>query len=386
MFSPKSHSVINIIAWMSLIAIAIPTAAMVILIAVFDGLSEAVAKLESAMDGDIEVVARRGQTLRYDDIAKARIAEIEGVEAVAPYLEQSVIASSAGRRVTLMVRGVEHSYFDVMELAPLVEAGRLESIFAGDMLLGTALCGELGAYGIGTEIELYALNRKQMSSLLPMSGISHITTHLGGAINGNEEISSSLALAELGRVQRLLNYPDRISGIAVSIAAGCDAKSIAARIEEVAGEEYKAITRQEKNASINAILKMEKYAIVLIGAMIILIATFSIVGAVIMLITEKQRDIATLRALGAKKSLIRNIFIGEGMLLTMTGCGIGTLVGCGIALLQQHYKIVKIPGDSFLQGYPVSLNAMDVMLIVAIVIITGSVVSWSTVHARLKSR
>ncbi|MBO5832061.1 MAG: ABC transporter permease [Alistipes sp.] len=386
MFSPKSHSVINIIAWMSLIAIAIPTAAMVILIAVFDGLSEAVAKLESAMDGDIEVVARRGQTLRYDDIAKARIAEIEGVEAVAPYLEQSVIASSAGRRVTLMVRGVEHSYFDVMELAPLVEAGRLESIFAGDMLLGTALCGELGAYGIGTEIELYALNRKQMSSLLPMSGISHITTHLGGAVNGNEEISSSLALAELGRVQRLLNYPDRISGMAVSIAAGCDAKSIAARIEEVAGEKYKAITRQEKNASINAILKMEKYAIVLIGAMIILIATFSIVGAVIMLITEKQRDIATLRALGAKKSLIRNIFIGEGMLLTMTGCGIGTLVGCGIALLQQHYKIVKIPGDSFLQGYPVSLNAMDVMLIVAIVIITGSVVSWSTVHARLKSR
>ena len=145
------------------------------------------------------------------------------------------------------------------------------------------------------------------------------------------------------------------------------------------------VTRDEKNASINAILKMEKYAILLIGALIILIATFSIVGTVIMLITEKQRDIAILKALGASKSLIRNIFVGEGVLLTTIGCLVGTILGCCVALLQQHYNFVKIPGDSFLQGYPVSLNIGDVALIVMIVIITGSIVSWATVRTRLKS-
>ena len=384
MFSPKSHSVINIIAWVSLIAVAVPTAAMVILVAVFDGLSETVAKLESAIDADIEVVARRGQTLRYEEVDTAQIANIEGVEAIAPYIEQSVMASSAGRRVTLELRGVDRSYFEVMDVAPLVEAGRLESIFSGDILLGTSLCSDLGAYGIGTEIELYALNRKQISTLLPMSGISRMTTHLGGAVNGNNDISTTLAIAELGRVQRLLNYNDRVSAIAIRIAEGCDARRVATEIESVVGEEYKAVTRAEKNASINAILRMEKYAIVLIGALIILVATFSIVGAVIMLITEKQRDIHTLRALGAKRGLVNNIFVGEGVLLTAAGCLLGTIIGCAIALLQQHFKWVKIPGDSFLNGYPVSLNLWDVALIVAIVIVIGTIVSWATVRTRLK--
>jgi lipoprotein-releasing system permease protein len=385
MFSPKSHSVINIIAWVSLIAVAVPTAAMVILMAVFDGLSQTVAKLDSAIDGDIEIVARRGSTFRSDEVDITEIANIEGVEAIAPYIEQSIMASSAGRRVTVVVRGVARDYFDVVALEGLVEAGRLESIFAGDVLLGTALCGQLGAYGIGTEIELYALNRKQISTLLPIGGISRLTTHLGGAINGNNEISSTLAIAEIERVQRLLNYTGRISALAIRIGEGKDAKRVAQSIENVVGEEFRCVTREEKNASINAILRMEKYAIMLIGALIILVATFAIVGAVVMLITEKQRDIKTLRALGAKRSLIERIFVGEGMLLCVAGCALGTLIGCGIALIQQHFGIVKIPGDTLLENYPVSLNIGDVATIVIIVIITGSVVSWATVRARLRS-
>ena len=385
MFSPKSHSVINIIAWVSLIAVAVPSAAMVILMAVFDGLSQTVAKLDSAIDGDIEIVARRGSTFRSDEVDITEIANIEGVEAIAPYIEQSIMASSAGRRVTVVVRGVARDYFDVVALEGLVEAGRLESIFAGDVLLGTALCGQLGAYGIGTEIELYALNRKQISTLLPIGGISRLTTHLGGAINGNNEISSTLTIAEIERVQRLLNYTGRVSALAIRIGEGKDAKRVAQSIENAVGEEFRCVTREEKNASINAILRMEKYAIMLIGALIILVATFSIVGAVVMLITEKQRDIKTLRALGAKRSLIERIFVGEGMLLCVAGCALGTLIGCGIALIQQHFGIVKIPGDTLLENYPVSLNIGDVATIVIIVIITGSVVSWATVRARLRS-
>ena len=213
MFSPKSHSVINIIAWVSLIAVAVPTAAMIILMAVFNGLSEAVAELNSAIDGDMEVVARRGQTMEYSTSDLDVIAEVEGVQAVAPYLEQSVIASSAGRRITLTLRGVERSYSDVMALEQLIAVGSIESIYSGDIVLGTALCSSLGLYGIGTQIELYALNRRQISTLLPMGGISRMTTYLGGAVNGNEEISSTLAIAELNRVQSLLNYPNSCRGL-----------------------------------------------------------------------------------------------------------------------------------------------------------------------------
>lgn len=385
-FSPKSNSVINIIACISLIAVAVPTAAMIILLSMFDGLSSAIERLNAAIDADMEVVAARGQTFALGDVAIEQIASCDGVEAVAPYIEQSVMASSAGRRTTIVLRGVDSRYFDVVALDELLQAGRLESIYSGDLLLGVGICSELGAYGIGTQIELYALNRRQMSTLLPMSGISRMTTHLGGAVMGNNDISSTLAIGEIGRVQSLLNYNDRVSAIAIRAKDGADIAQLEHTIEALAGEDMDVVTREEKYASTNAILRMERFAILLIGSLIVLIATFSIVGTVLMLITEKRRDIATLRALGAKHSLIVRIFTGEGALLTLAGVLLGTLLGTAIALAQQHFAIVKIPGDQLLGSYPVELNIGDIAVVVMVVIATGSLVSWLTVRAKLKDR
>ena len=384
MFSPKSNSVINIIACVSLVAVAVPTAAMIILLAMVDGLGGVIARLDAAVDADIEVVAERGQTIAVADIDLDHILHIEGVAAAAPYIEQSVMALAAGRRTTIALRGVDRNYFDVMAIDEFVQAGRLESIYSGDIVLGVGLCSELAAFGIGTEIELFALNRKQISTLLPMSGISRMTTHLGGAVMGNNEISSSLALAEMERVQRLLNYEGRITAIAIKLLPNADLMTTKSRIESCVGEGIRVMTREEKNASINAIYKMERYAILLIGLMIILIATFSIIGTVIMLITEKQRDIETLKALGAGQRLITSIVVGEGALLTVTGCAIGTLLGCVVALLQQELGLVKIPGDQLIGSYPVDLNIADVALVVVLVLAVGIVISWLTVRAQLR--
>lgn len=384
MFSPKSHSVINIIAFVSLIAVAVPTAAMIILLGMFAGLSGTIEELSAATDADIEIVATRGSTLSDDSIATEDIASIEGVEHVATYVEQSVIATAAGRRIPIMLRGVDSAYFDVIPVAQYLQYGRLESVAAGDMILGAALSGSLAAYGIGTQIELYALNRKQLSTLLPTSGISRLTTRLGGVVNANAEINSALAITDIGRVRRLLNYDGRITAIIVDVNDNADIDAVERSIESVAGTKADVLTREEQNASMNAILRMEKYAIVLIGLMIALVATFAIVGSVIMLITEKQRDIATLRAIGANRRLVRNIFVGEGMLLTLSGVLLGTLIGVAIALGQQYYGWVKIPGNSMLESYPVKLVTTDLLMVIVGVTLIGWAVSTLTVRARLK--
>ncbi len=384
MFSPKSHSVINIIAFVSLIAVAVPTAAMIILLGMFAGLSGTIEELSAATDADIEIVATRGSTLSDDSIATDAIASIEGVEHVATYVEQSVIATAAGRRIPIMLRGVDSAYFDVIPVAQYLQYGRLESVAAGDMILGAALSGSLAAYGIGTQIELYALNRKQLSTLLPTSGISRLTTRLGGVVNANAEINSALAITDIGRVQRLLNYDGRITAIIVDVNDNADIDAVERSIESVVGKKADVLTREEQNASMNAILRMEKYAIVLIGLMIALVATFAIVGSVIMLITEKQRDIATLRAIGANRRLVRNIFVGEGMLLTLSGVLLGTLIGVAIALGQQYYGWVRIPGNSMLESYPVKLITTDLLMVIVGVTLIGWAVSTLTVRARLK--
>ena len=386
MFSPKSHSVINIIASVSVIAVAVPTAAMIILLAMFEGLTATIDDLYSAADSDIEVVASRGQTFADDAIALDALSEIEGVEAVAPYLNQSVMIASAGRRTTISLRGIDERYYDVLPVEEFMTGGSLSNISRGDIILGSTAASEIGAYSLGIEVELYALNRKQLSTLLPTNGISRNISYLGGVVTTNDEIDATLALYDLERTQQLLNYPNRWSCVAIRCSEGADIEAVQHAIEQSVGSDFEVRTRDQKNTSMNEILRMERFAILLIGLFITLIAAFSIVGSVVMLIADKRRDMQTLRAMGADSKLMRHIFVGEGALLTVVGCLLGTLLGVGIALGQQMFGWVKIPGNSILESYPVALHISDVVLVIASVIIVGWLVSRITVGRTLRDK
>lgn len=384
MFSPKSHSVINIIASVSVLAVAIPTAAMIILMAMFDGLSSTVAEYNRAVDADIEIIPTRGLTFEADSLDIEHIRNTEGVAATTSYIEQSVMASANGRRTTVALRGVDSTYTDVITIDKHLVFGDFNALKRGDLIMSSTVASSLAIYSTSTPIELYALNRKQISTLLPTSGISRYTTYLGGEVATNAENDASLAIGDLQRVQRLLNYNNRLSCIAIRVEQGADIEVVKSRLESIVGNNFEVRSRDSKNASINAILRIEKFAILLIGMLIATVAAFSIVGTVLMLITEKQSDIATLRAMGASKQLLVRIFAGEGMLLTITGCIIGTLLGVGFALGQQHYGWIKIPGNMLLESYPVDMSWADVAMVNIIMIAIGLMISHLTVRAKLR--
>ena len=386
MFSPKSHSVINIIALVSLFAVAIPTAAMIILMAMFDGLTSTITEYNRAVDADIEIVPLRGTTFDRETIDYERLASTEGVAAATGYIEQSVMASANGHRVTISLRGIDTAYCDVIPIDKHLYSGDMNRIKAGDLILSATVANELAIYSMGTTIELYALNRKQISTLLPTSGISRYTSHFGGEVITNTMNDATLALGEIGRVQRLLNYENRLSCVAIKCAKGAKSEDVKQRLQGVVGSDFEVITRNDKNAATNAILRIEKFAIMLIGILIATVAAFSIVGTVLMLITEKSRDIATLRAMGANRSLVQRIFVGEGMLLTITGCLVGTILGVGFALGQQHYGWIQIPGSMIVESYPVDISVWDVVVVNAIMIAIGLAISTLTVRTKLTKR
>ena len=144
MFSPKSHSVINIIAMVSMVAVAIPTAAMIILLAMFGGLSRTIETIYSAVDADIEIIANRGQTFSSDSVDIELIRATEGVVAAAPYLEQSVMVATSSRRCTVRLRGVDSTYMEVLPISDFVVRGSVDALSQGNILLGTAASGSLG--------------------------------------------------------------------------------------------------------------------------------------------------------------------------------------------------------------------------------------------------
>lgn len=384
MFSPKSHSVINIIAMVSLIAVAVPTAAMVILLSMFGGLGEVIERLYSSVDADIEIIAAHGEIFDEEAVSLDELRSVAGIAEVAPYIEQQVMAASSGRRTTFTLRGIDSCYTAVMPLAAVVERGTVEQVTEEDIVLGYGITAELGAYGLGSEIELYALNRKQISTLLPMGGISRKKVYLSGIVNANAEIDAELALTEIESLQRLLNHPHRLSGIAVKLSPNADITAVEQEVERLGGGEVEARTREEKNASLNKILRMERFAIIIIGALIALVATFAIVGSVVMLITEKRRDIATLRAMGASQSLLQRIFTGEGVLLCAIGCISGLVLGIGFCLGQMHYGWIRIPGNSIIDSYPVALDMGDIAIVAIVVMLAGGVISHFTVRQVLR--
>lgn len=385
MFSPKSHSVINIIASVSVLAVAVPTAAIIILMAMFDGLVATIEQCNHAVDADIEICAARGQTFHRDSLDFEQLMRTEGVEASTAYIEQSVMAVVGEHRATISLRGVDDNYCDVIALDEHFIMGDMGVVERGEMVLSSSVAAQLGVhYRRGAAINLYALNRKQISTLLPTSGISRSTQHLGGEVVTNAENDAMLAIADIESVQKLLNYNNRLSCIAIKLSNGADAEDVRDELQRVVGKEFEVLTRQDKNAATNAILRIEKFAILLIGMLIAVVAAFSIIGSVLMLITEKQRDIATLRTMGANRSLVTRIFVGEGMLLTTVGCLIGTMLGVGFALGQQHFGWIKIPGNMIVESYPVALSPWDVVLVNAIMLLIGLAISSLTVRAKIK--
>ncbi len=384
MFSPKSHSVINIIAVVSIIAIAVPTAATIILLAMFGGLDKTIREIYATADADIEITSTQGQTFAQADIDYDAIANIEGVCNYTSYIEQSVIIATQSNRTAVTLRGIDSNYGKVLTTEKHIIDGSFESIQQGDVIAGVTIASTIGVYGIGAEVELYALNRKQMSTLLPTSGLSRMKSHLGGVSMANADLDAKLVLVDIAKAQELLNHDGKITHIAIDLTEGADIEHVRHEIEGIVGEGFEVLTREEKNASLNDIMELEKFIILLIGCFIALIAAFSIVGSVVMLLTEKRRDITIIKAMGGNDTLIRRIFVGEGLLLTICGTLIGTILGVGFALLQEHFGLIKLEGNMVVENYPVDINIYDIILVALIMISIGYLISQLTVRTTLR--
>jgi lipoprotein-releasing system permease protein len=376
--------VINIIAVVSIIAIAVPTAATIILLAMFGGLDKTIREIYATADADIEITSTQGQTFAQADIDYDAIANIEGVCNYTSYIEQSVIIATQSNRTAVTLRGIDSNYGKVLTTEKHIIDGSFESIQQGDVIAGVTIASTIGVYGIGAEVELYALNRKQMSTLLPTSGLSRMKSHLGGVSMANADLDAKLVLVDIAKAQELLNHDGKITHIAIDLTEGADIEHVRHEIEGIVGEGFEVMTREEKNASLNDIMELEKFIILLIGCFIALIAAFSIVGSVVMLLTEKRRDITIIKAMGGNDTLIRRIFVGEGLLLTICGTLIGTILGVGFALLQEHFGLIKLEGNMVVENYPVDINIYDIILVALIMISIGYLISQLTVRTTLR--
>lgn len=389
LFSRHSRSVVNLISGLSVAAVAMPVAAMIILLSVFNGFEALVRSMYSAFDADLSVTARQGQTFRTEDVDTAAIRRIEGIAALSFTLEQSTLLEHGGRQATATVRGVDDAYNEVFALEEAVTTGD-GRVRLGDLdrlVIGQAMAHQLGIRTLAdADVTLYAVRRGQFSSLLPMANYTRRTIPVVGAFSLDLETEKQYVLAPLRLAQELFDYPSRASALVVRLAPGADPGAMKRRVEAVAGEDFRVRTRDELRASFYRIMTYEKWGIFFIALLVLLIASFSVVGALSMLVVEKRRDTATLGALGADTSLLRAIFRSEGYLICGLGALAGVVIGVGATLVQQHFGLIEIPAETFLtKSYPVRFRFADLVVVLAAFAAVATVLCRLTVHSMIKN-
>lgn len=387
-FSPRSRSVVNLISGLSVAAVAIPVAAMVILLSVFNGFETLVKSMYSAFDAELTLTPRRGQTFSVTDLDTAALRRIPGVGALSLTLEQSVLLEHGGRQATATLRGVDDSYGEVFDLSDAVVTGQWR-VRLGDLerlVIGQSMAWMLGIRSLAdADVTMYAVRRGSFSMLLPMDNYTRRTEPVGGVYVLDLDTERTYVLTSLRLAQSLFETPDRVSAVQIRLTPGVSPERTREAVAASAGDGFQVRTRDELRASFYRIMTYEKWGIFFIALLVLVVASFSVVGALSMLIVEKRGDVETLRALGADTDLIRSIFRTEGLLICGLGGVIGLVVGVTLSLLQQHLGLIEIPAESFLtKSYPVEFRMTDLVVVAAAFAVVAALLANVTVRSMIK--
>ena len=387
--SRKSHSVINIIATVSLLAVVVPVAAMVILLSVFNGFESLVRDLYKVVDADIEITTTKG--LQPSDVAlRDLVGDTEGVEAVSFVLERQALLSYRDNRAAVVLRGVDEAYKSVVPIEAYTSIGNAE-VQLGELdrvMLGEGVAYALGMYSMAAgDVNIYSLGGGAIGSIMPTFAMRKERLDVCGTFVIDQQHASSFAITTLRAASRIFGTEDVADKLLVKTKEGASHRKVAEELQCALGESYEVVLREDKNESFYAIMRYEKWAIFFVSMLVLVVASLSIIGTVIMLVIEKQDERSTLLSMGADNGFIRGIFVREGLLIAGVGGVIGLILGVAITLAQQHFGFVKMPNGNFLvENYPVELQATDLIVIFAVFVAVALAVSVVATSTMIKRR
>ena len=387
LFAKKSHNVINIISAISAIGMAIGTAALIIILSVYNGFDSLIRSMMGNVEPDLLITPASGKVFVPEGDTYDWIYEQPSVKNMCCVLQEQVFINYDNQQGLAIAKGVDWIYEEESPLRDHIRDGKF-TLHRGDVPLAAVGAGLAYEMGINprfvSPIEIYFPSRTgRISMANPTASLKDIDVWPSCTFSVSTEVDSRLMILPIEKMRELLDYTDEVSAIEIRVMEGTDSKEIA-RLQEVIAEklgpDFKVKDRFQQNESLYKMMKYEKAAIYMILIFVIIIIAFNIFGSLSMLIIEKKDDIQTLRSLGAQENVIRRIFVLEGWMISLVGMAAGLVIGIGFSLLQQHFGFIKMPGHFLVQAYPVILSVWDILLTVAGVAIIGYLIALLPVY------
>lgn len=392
LFAKKSHNVINIISAISAVGMATGTAALIIIMSVYNGFDSLVKDSLGNIEPDILVTPAEGKVFVPDSPAFDWAYDQEEVLNMCSVLEENVFINYDGHSGVIKAKGADKVYEEESPLKDHLKDGKF-TLHRGEVPL--AVVGAKTAYTMNISprfvapIEIYFPARdRKISMSNPAASIEMVKVFPAGIFSVNAQVDAGLMIVPLETMRELLGYDDEVSAIEIRIDGKYGEKGIRKiqnELQKQLGPDYLVRDRFEQNTALYKMMKYEKAAIFLILIFIVIIIAFSIFGSLSMLIIEKQTDISTLRSMGAQDSLIRRIFVTEGWLISLSGLVAGLIAGIGFALAQQHFGFIKMPGGFTASSYPIIISWPDILVTAACITAIGFIMALIPVATNIKS-
>ena len=382
LFAKKSHNVINIISAISAIGMAVGTAALIIILSVYNGFDSLIRSMMSNVEPDLLMTPATGKTFVPDDSTFDWIYDQPSVKNMCCVLEEQVFISYDGKQSLARAKGVDWVYEEESPLKDHMRDGEFK-LHRGDVPLAAVGAGLAYELGISprflSPVEIYFPTRTGRISLAnPAASIESVRVYPSGLFSVNNDVDAELLIVPIEKMQELLEYEDEVSAVEIRLTEDSpkdELKRLQKEIGARLGPGFRVKDRFQQNESLYKMMKYEKAAIFMILIFVIIIIAFNIFGSLTMLIIEKKEDIRTLRSMGAPDSLIRKIFVLEGWFISLAGLAGGLVIGVGFAALQQAFGIIKMPGHFVVQAYPIILSWSDILLTAVGVAVIGYLIA-----------
>lgn len=377
LFSRKRTNAINIITGIAMLGICVGTAALILVLSVFNGFESLLASLMNSMNADIKVTPVAGKTFVVDSAMLARIQAIPGVGSVSLSMEETALLEYDGSQDFCTLKGVDDHYNRTTTIDSALMSGEflLRDEELEFLILGGGIAHRLNINLSDpfTPVGVYMPRRAQ--TRITDQPFKRQLAYPAGTFSIKQDYDYQYVFCSLEFIRALLSKPGEASYIEVDILSSHSQSTVKQAIVAVTGEAFTVHDRYEQNAALFRLMKIEKWLSYVIAGLALAIVSFNLIGALWMIVLDKKKDLSILRAMGATRQQIRNMILYEGSLICLVGVAAGTVAAFVAYLMQTRLGIVGVPEGFVVDAYPIVLRGTDFLVVTATVLCIGLLAS-----------
>jgi lipoprotein-releasing system permease protein len=375
LFTKTSNNAINIITIIASFGVIVGSLALFVILSGFSGLRTFSYSLLAISDPDIKITSVKGKSFLITDTLQETLVTNSKIKTRSKIIEERVFLEYNNKNEIAYIKGVENNYASITKIDSAIYVGN----WIDESFVNTAVIGR----GISNKLSLGILNfGEPLTIMIPKPGTGFINPNnafyktnaqIVGVYSGTEEFENKFVFVAISQARELLKFKDnQVTGIELKLNSNIDANVVSEELQQKLGEDFSVQTKEQLNEVMYKVLNTENFVIYLIFTLIVIIALFNVIGAIIMMIIDKKDNLKTLFSLGVSVKEIKKIFMFQGFLLTLFGMIIGLCLAIVVVLLQKEFGLFMITQNL---AYPVEFRFSNLFIVILTITILGFIAS-----------